>query len=228
MDLKLEKWDHADEKGSSSEPEASRFHFSWLRPKLSVASMLWLTLLIAILILWYQDHKRLSNQISTINGGVDSLSWSIDQVKGAPDTLGFGDRGTAWASTTEDAREEWLVVEFPSAKVVTEVHVYETYNPGAVVRIYSVDLAGGEELLWQGTDPLAASKVAGGIAKIKLDQSANTRRLRIVIDSASYPGWNEIDAVKMVDTNGGSQWVSKAWASTSFGKNRPVPSWYWP
>ena len=204
--------------------------YGWRRvlcPRLSVASMMWLTLLAAILILWYQDHQRLSNSLNAINGN-NNPSWSIDQILGAPDTMGFGDISTAWASATPDGREEWVVVEFPNTVEATQVHVRETHCPGAVTRIYSVDMTGKEILVWQGTDPLAGKQLAGGVAKIVFKHSARTRRLRIVLDSGAIAGWNEIDAVALIGKGGYKQWANNAWASSSFGNNRELPTWFWP
>ncbi len=48
----------------------------------------------------------------------------------------------------------------------------------------------------EGTDPLAGSR-GGGIASISFSPAVETRRLKIVLDSNKYPGYNEIDAVKL-------------------------------
>jgi hypothetical protein len=81
--------------------------------------------------------------------------------------------------------------------------------------------------LWQGTDPLQGTP-GGGVSRIPFSVPRRTRRLKIDIASKSYAGWNEIDAVGLLDNQGQRQWASKAWASSSFGLNRKPPSWYWP
>ncbi len=186
-----------------------------------------MTLVVAILVLWYQDHRAMQSKLEgyTTNR---SLSWSIDQILGQPDTSTFGDKRTAWASKSKDARIEFVIVEFPYTVNAVGVHVYETYNPGAVVLVHTVDMSGREHLVWNGRDPLLKSGVRGGVAKLRFGQSHRTRRLRIVLDSGAVPGWNEIDAVALEADNGEFQWASKAWASTSYGRNREVPSWFWP
>src|SRR5687768_17577323 len=37
-------------------------------------------------------------------------AWSPQQAAGAPDTPGPGDRSTAWASLSQDAGPEWLIL----------------------------------------------------------------------------------------------------------------------
>ena len=49
-------------------------------------------------------------------------------------------------------------------------------------------------------------------------------RLKIELASEAHAGWNEIDAVGLIDKKGTRQWASKAWASSSYGKNRERPS----
>jgi hypothetical protein len=188
--------------------------------------MLWLSLLVAVLLLWYLDRERLSRQIAMRNVS-HSTHWSIDQILGRPDTTSFGDIQTAWASKTQDAQDEYVVVEFPQAVMAAAVEIYETYNPGAVVRVSAVKANGSEVVLWSGVDPLQAA-TGGGISRIAFSTPRRTRRLKIYIQSTAVSGWNEIDAVALVDGRGGRQWAMQAWASSSFGLNREPPVWYWP
>jgi hypothetical protein len=60
-----------------------------------------------------------------------------------------------------------------------------------------------------------------------------TRRIRLDLDSAAVPGWNEIDAVGLLDVSGGVAWAVAARASTTYrggkaGDNaavRDIPAW---
>src|SRR5262249_35044537 len=62
-------------------------------------------------------------------------AWGPEQATGAPDTLEAGDRQTAWASLTEDGQDEWLLLEYAKPVIPREIHVYETFNPGALYRV---------------------------------------------------------------------------------------------
>ncbi len=197
------------------------------RPKLSLTSLLWLILLCAILLLWWKDHQNLTRQLASFSSSSRN-SWSIDQVLGKPDTTGFGDISTAWASSTPDSTVEWIILEFPFSVDSTAIQVHETYNPGAVSQVYAVNFAGKETLLWEGVDPLNKMNVAGGISLITFKKSFQTRRVKLVIDSPSVIGWNEIDAVGLVAADGSIQYASNAWASSSFGSNRKAPGWFMP
>ncbi len=186
--------------------------------------LLWLTLLTAILILWYKDHVFLQDQLSSVNTG---QSWSVRQVIGNPDTPMAGDYGTAWASAGQDTGSEWLIVEFPNSVTAEKIQIEETYNPGAVVRICSVDFKHQETEVWAGTDPTAVGS-GKGTSLITFDTPINSRRFKIYLDSANVPGWNEIDAVALHARGGRIQWTSNAWASPCFGSNQTLPPLFWP
>ncbi|MCA9139519.1 MAG: hypothetical protein KDB00_22250 [Planctomycetales bacterium] len=186
--------------------------------------MLWLALVSALLILWYKDHQSLANQIASVN---TRSNWSIQQVLGQPDTPRAGDFGTAWASSLQDSGVEWLVVEFPRSVDVAKIQIEETYNPGAVNRVCSVDFTGRETEIWSGKDPTAVGSSRGS-SMIVPSQTINSRRLKIYLDSANVLGWNEIDAIALHGTDGSIQWATDAWASSSFGSNQRLPSLFWP
>jgi hypothetical protein len=150
-------------------------------------------------------------------------AWGPEQVIGKPDTWpNQGDIVTAWASLTADGQQEWLLLEYENPVVPKEVHVYETFNPGAVVRITAFKLTGEEVEIWKGSDPTAAGS-GKGISKIKVKAKFKTNRLKIYIDSPAVLGWNEVDAVGLVDTKGKTQWVTAAEASSFYNLGQPLP-----
>jgi hypothetical protein len=148
-------------------------------------------------------------------------AWGSRQAAGPPDTAGFGDIVTAWASSTTDGQIEWLELTYDRAVVPAAVHVHETYNPGAVFRVTVFDDAGQEVEAWRGQDPLFVPRTGqplpGGVAKIPLKAGFPTRRVKVYIDSPKVPSWNEIDAVGLVDAAGGVQWATSVRASTVYG-----------
>lgn len=216
----MSQTDHvADESIDSSEEQspASRWQFG-------LSNLFWLPIVSAILILWYQDHQRLVDQMATSNG---RSSWSVQQVLGKPNTPVAGDVPTAWASQGQDTGMEWLIVEFSTNVIATGALIEASYNPGAVCRVCEVDWKGRETELWKGTDPTPRT-AARGTSKIQFDAPVKTRRIKVYLDSAQVPGWNEIDAVALVDENNLKQWATDAWASSSFGDNKALPEWFWP
>ena len=142
--------------------------------------------------------------------------WGPEQATGAPDTWpNSGDLTTAWASQTPDGQPEWLELTYDAPIRPLAVLVYETYNPGAVDRVTGYDAAGKEIELWSGNDPTPAGKEKG-ISVIPIHPEFDLSRVRIYLDSPKVTGWNEIDAVGLLDEAGKTHWATSATASSTY------------
>lgn len=160
-------------------------------------------------------------------------AWGPEQAAGAPDTHGQGDIQTAWASATPDGQPEWLSLRWSSPIEATGVSVYQTYNPGAISRI-SVALGDGtEETVWtaDAPPPGPGGASAASILVARLSGPKRIDRVKVYIDSGRVPGWNEIDAVCLTDTQGKSHGADDVTASSTYadrsgpGALPSIPSW---
>lgn len=125
-------------------------------------------------------------------------SWSAKQATGAPDTLEAGDEITAWAALNADVQEETLVLTFDVAVIPTGIEIYETYNPGAVVKVEVLDLNTDEWIVvWEGVADTVGEEIAVFSPPLSTVEFA-TNQVRLTIDEPSVPGWNEIDAVRLI------------------------------
>ncbi len=149
-------------------------------------------------------------------------AWGPEQATVAPDTDGAGDLQTAWASRTPDGQDEWLLLEYAEPVVPREVHVHETFNPGALYRVTVFRLDGTEVEVWKGKDPTPVGS-ARGVSKIPVKINFKTNRVKIYLASKDVPGWNEIDAVGVVDAAGKTHWAKSAHASSTYAEMRPSP-----
>ena len=143
-------------------------------------------------------------------------AWGPEQATGPADTPEPGDRQTAWASATQDAEEEWLMLEYATPVRAYSVHIYETYNPGSVVRITGYTLDGSEVELWRRPRAVIPS-TPGFIFRPVFSRRIVTNRIKLYLDSGRVPGWNEIDAVRLRQEGGGLQWAVSAHASSTYG-----------
>jgi hypothetical protein len=142
-------------------------------------------------------------------------SWSGWQATGAPNSPMNGDSSLAWCPATVNSGGEWLVLDYPQRVVPKEVHIYENYFPGAVARVTVFNDSGEEIEAWRGADPTSSTS-AGGISKIPLSVSVKAQRVKLYIDTPKAPGWNEIDAVGLLDQNGNMQWACDVQESSSY------------
>jgi len=145
-------------------------------------------------------------------------NWGPEQATGEPDTGAAGDLPTAWASKTPDGQPEWLDLRYAQPVSATAVLVHATYNPGALVRVSAFTEDGREVTVWTGKDP-AEPGTGRALSVISFRTEFPTRRVRIYLDSPAVAGWNEIDAVGLVDDMGRTQWASDAEASSTYASS---------
>lgn len=128
-----------------------------------------------------------------------SLEWGAIQATGPANTLECGDFLTAWA-TAERTEVGTLTLLFAELVRPTRVLVYETYNPGFIVRITITDVYGEIHDVYEAEPrpvtvcprvlevPADLSDYAANVVTLYLDQSASTG------------GPNQIDAVELIGT----------------------------
>lgn len=125
-------------------------------------------------------------------------SWSARQVTGAADTPEAGDIGTAWAAASADVEAETLVLVYAQPVNPTGIEIYESYNPGAVARIEVLDPNTDDWVaVWEGVADTAGEEIAVFRPQLTPVDFA-TDQVRLTIDEPLIPGWNEIDAVKLI------------------------------
>jgi hypothetical protein len=152
-----------------------------------------------------------------VTGPAAKLPHSPEQVTGPPDTPFAADVPTAWASLTPDGQDEWLVLEYDEPVVPAAVKIFESFSPGAVSKVSVFRLDGTEAVVWSGKDPTPNGR-GMGVFVIPIKESEKVTRVKLTLSSMSVPGWNEIDAVGLVDSAGKTRWASAADASSAFGQ----------
>jgi hypothetical protein len=138
---------------------------------------------------------------ATASSEYGNPQWSARQATGPPNTMQDGDYSTAWATRAQDGGPEWLELEYATPVHATRVRVRETYNPGAVVRIEGVSAEEPQVAvltLWEGHDPTRQSP---GWLEARFEPTQTLiSKVRVHLDTALVPGWNEIDAVELIGT----------------------------
>lgn len=146
-------------------------------------------------------------------------SWSPGQSAGPPDTASHGDFATAWASASQDGGKEWLQLSYAKATEIKQVVIHESYNPGAVSRVLALMPDGSEQVLWEGVEQVSNSGQKMD-STFDVPPGISSDRLRVELDTKRVPGWNEIDAVEMVGSDGSRQWATESTASSYYGEGR--------
>jgi hypothetical protein len=122
--------------------------------------------------------------------------WSANQATGEPDTPECGDIATAWASETSSG-VDWLRVEYETPVIPLRIAIYETLNPGAIVKVETVSTDGETAVVYEAqAAPVETCPRVLEIQTIGAFQAVNA--VVISLDQSAHPGWNEIDAVELV------------------------------
>ena len=141
-------------------------------------------------------------------------AWGTGQVIGEPDTMSAGDQRTAWAPATADGGTEWLQVGYEKAVEIAQVRVRETCGAGSIAKVAAVLESGAEVVIWQGRQSAGEGIVD---APFSAPAGVTARGVKVYLDTARVPGWNEIDAVELIGRDGTRQWAKSAAASSSYG-----------
>jgi hypothetical protein len=143
--------------------------------------------------------------------------WGPEQALGEPNVPQASDDGRAWASLSPDGQNEWLELRYNTPVSASQVAIYESYNPGAVSAVTVTDVQGNNYLLFSGPDPSRGFDMA--VLVVDLPRPITIVSVRIELASKDVPGWNEIDAVGLVDaTSGRFAWADAARASSTFAE----------
>ena len=160
-----------------------------------ISSILLLTVSIAFAqeVQWASEVLDFSTQFS-------EYQYSATQVLGKPDVLpDYGDNPNAWMPSKPD-RLSFIKVGFERPMLVQQIAIGESYNPGAVYKVFLYDENDNEYLL--NTFMPRKINVGGRMLNIYLSETEYAvSAVRIVLDGSSVPGYNGIDAIGISGTN---------------------------
>lgn len=129
-------------------------------------------------------------------------SWSARAALGAPDTFPrSGDINTAWATRAPDAEGEFIEVGFATPMRIRAVVAVETFNPGAITTVTAGLASGARQVLVRepvtpiGGEQFGARQRVFDLRECTAEPVAS---IRLDLDSAAVPGWNELDAIGVV------------------------------
>jgi len=127
-----------------------------------------------------------------------SDSWSAAQATGAPNVNDCVDSTSAWASASA-SETATLTVSFAIPVFPTEVNIYQTYNPGAIVSVTLIDVD-GEAYEFDISEDEATTDCPGVLSIAFEESDVLVNAVEIKLDQSITNNWNEIDAVELVGT----------------------------
>ena len=131
-------------------------------------------------------------------GPLEGDPWNASQATGAPDVdPNCGDQKGAWASKEQNTVDT-ITLSYPVAVIPSELRVFQTYNPGQIVRMEMKGPSGQAKVIYEGQpQPPDGCPVEGFLQNLDVGFPVDT--VLITIDQSKLgTGWEEIDAVELV------------------------------
>jgi hypothetical protein len=123
----------------------------------------------------------------------------------------------AWCPANEDSGEEWLELQYAAPVSTSEIRIHASFNPGAVVRVLGGTADGQLREIWAGEGDRQY------VQKIPVSPPVEITVVKLHLDTSKVPGWNEIDAVALVDRIGKAHYAVTATASSEWQKSDAAP-----
>jgi len=138
--------------------------------------------------------SRVTRFSSEYGGG-----WAADKVVGAPQVYPqYGDITGSWAPSARNGTVEFLELSFAKAVIIEEIHIYETFNPGAIIRV-SVWKDSSWSEIWSGPPRQHYLPKQSRVFKPPLQRlMVPTNQVRLDMDTNASESWSEIDAVRLI------------------------------
>jgi hypothetical protein len=124
----------------------------------------------------------------------------------------------AWCPATENSGAEWLELRYAAPVSTEEIGIHATFNPGAVNRVFGGAADGNLREIWAGDG------VPQTLQKIPVSPPAEISVVKLELDTSKVPGWNEIDAVALVDGAGTAHYEDSATASSEWRRSDAMPA----
>lgn len=127
--------------------------------------------------------------------------YSAQQVLGIPNVLPvFKESPCAWSPEKKQNRvDEYIHVEYRNPMRIKQVVVAESFNPGAISRIYVYDTQGKEYLVYKNDTPKPIAEL-GRMFAVKVPYTSyQVKSVKVVLNTVEMQGWSHIDAIGISD-----------------------------
>ena len=141
-----------------------------------------------------QTTVQWATRVAEVSSEFTELEHSARQALLKPNILpSGGDNPNAWRPYKPNT-QEYIKVEFELPMPIEQIAIGETYNPGAISKVYAYDPEGNEHLIFeQKPGPI---RELWRMFRIFIDKTDyNVKALKIIIDGAAVDGFSDIDCI---------------------------------
>ncbi len=175
-----------------------RIHFSTHMKRILLLPLITLTFLMQ-----HADAEIMwASKVISYSTQLDLTSYSAKQVLGPPSRLpSFGDCGCAWSpSMAENYFEEYIRVGFEKKIRVSQIVINESFNAGSIKKIYLFDQYNIPHLVYERGEGEGKWNL-GRVFSLNIPSTDfTTNDLKLVLDTESIDGYNQIDAIGVAES----------------------------
>jgi hypothetical protein len=123
-------------------------------------------------------------------------NYAADGATGPPDVEGCRSSEQAWAPVAPDTRET-LELTYSMPVFASQVHVYQSHQPGAITQIELLDEQGDYTTVYTSTATLNSE--CPSVLNVQFQPTlSRIVGVRLTLDQRKEANWIEIDAVELV------------------------------
>ncbi len=143
---------------------------------------------------WASKLIGFSTQISTSAG-------SAKEILGKPSImLDFGNSGSAWSPKDDSNKDDdWIQIGFDSSQFVSQISIYENYNPGSIYKIICYNDQNEPDEVYENKD-FKYVDMTSRMFDLNLKKTKyKVKEIKIILKTSHVAGFNQIDAIGISD-----------------------------
>jgi len=145
-----------------------------------------------------KTDKEIQQWVSKVmSSSSEANGWPATNIVGPSNTYPkYGDSKTNWSPFSSSGTQEFLHVKYDIPVIPTRIKVYETYNPGALVKVSGKDPSDNWVILWSGARQTNSGKaVINELPLKKVDFLVS--EILLDLNCMGQTGYYEIDAIEL-------------------------------
>lgn len=156
---------------------------------------------VALFLCLYQGYGQTvqwASKVIEFSSELTPVQYSSQQILGKPNVLPAGGQNpNAW-TPEKPKRQEFIKVGFATPMQIRQVAIAESYNPGALFKVFAYDEAGAEHLLHSLNPGPIPEK--GRMLNVMVERTSyKVAAIKLVFDGEAVTDYFSIDALALAD-----------------------------
>ena len=141
-----------------------------------------------------------ASKVIDFSSELTPIQYSARQALGQPNVLPAGGQNPGAWTPDKPKRAEFIKLGYATPMQIQQIAIAESYNPGALYKVYVYDEAGREYLV-NTFNPMAVP-LQGRMLNVFLDKTTyKVSAVKIEFDGSALPDYFSLDAVAISDSN---------------------------